>query len=378
MRSYLFVLMLLATGSCTVFPSDYTPVQDSVATQPKMVVAQNPVEANLKDQSARLLARIDAVDALAHDPVFEEEAAFADARRDSSLGAWATAARSYRATAASFERDTAANDSTRMGWIAELDSLSGLVTHAELSLLELVRVAEIRNIEEKLSPAASFRFQGAPYSAIRVNPAAMDIHLHWKNATGEKYISIQKLKQDLEKKGETVMMITNAGMYNPDNSPQGLFIDKGKQLVPMDTSRGPAGQTLNFFLMPNGVFYIGNDGPKVVVTEKFPKFTKGIKFATQSGPMLVIDGKLHPKFTKGSNNTNIRSGVGITRDKQVVFAISDRPVNFHDFAMLFKDALHCDNALYLDGAISQMYLPTTRRMDLGGDFGPIVAVTVKN
>jgi uncharacterized protein YigE (DUF2233 family) len=94
--------------------------------------------------------------------------------------------------------------------------------------------------------------------------------------------------------------------------------------------------------------------------------------------MLVINGNLHPKFNKGSSNTNIRSGVGITATGQVIFAISDKPVNFYDFATLFRDGLHCANALYLDGAISQMYLPNSRRMDLGGDFGPIVSVTAKH
>jgi uncharacterized protein YigE (DUF2233 family) len=255
------------------------------------------------------------------------------------------------------------------------DSLAAYQWDSDAELDAAVNAAEVRRIAAKLQPGGSFKYQGDPYSAIRVDPGSLKIGLHWKNAGGEKYTSIHKLKADLEQQGREVVMITNAGMYLPDNSPQGLFIESGKQLVPLDTAQGPPGRTLNFYLHPNGVFYIGEKGPRVVQTGEFPQGEPGITLATQSGPMLVIHGQVHPKFTPGSTNTNIRSGVGINKEGDVVFAISDRPVNFHDFATLFRDALGCNDALYLDGAISQMYLPHSRRQDLGGDFGAIVAVT---
>lgn len=374
MKNVFFAALTLISGSCNVIVPDYTgasvPPRDA-----KPRVMENPLTAEVRNHAASLLASISEVDAIASGPAFTEEPIAQNASRDSLLATWERDAIRFRALVDAVPADSVPTDSLRRLRIARLDSLSDVVAARKETIAAAGRVEEIKRIEAKLTPAGSFRFQGAQYSAIRVNPADLSMHLHWKNTAGEKYLNIGSLKKDLEKNGDQVVMITNAGMYNPDNSPQGLFIEKGKQLVPLDTAKGPEGQMLNFYLKPNGVFYLDNDGPKVVVTEKFQKNQKGIKFATQSGPMLVIDGKLHPKFTKGSPNTNIRSGVGITKDHQVIFAISDKPVNFYDFATLFRDALGCTDALYLDGAISQMYLPTSKRMDLGGDFGPILAVT---
>ena len=145
--------------------------------------------------------------------------------------------------------DSVPTDSLRRLRIARLDSLSDVVAARKGTIAAAGRVEEIKRIEAKLTPAGSFRFQGAQYSAIRVNPADLSMHCTGKNTAGEKYLNIGSLK-DLEKNGDQVVMMTNAGMYNPDNSPQGLFIEKGKQLVPLDTAKGPEGQMLNFYLKP--------------------------------------------------------------------------------------------------------------------------------
>jgi uncharacterized protein YigE (DUF2233 family) len=97
--------------------------------------------------------------------------------------------------------------------------------------------------------------------------------------------------------------------------------------------------------------------------------------ATQSGPLLVSNGKLHPKFLPDSPSLYVRNGVGVTRDSQVVFAMSLLPVNLYEFAALFRDTLGCPNALYLDGSISQVYAPDLGREFLGGDFAGIIAHT---
>jgi uncharacterized protein YigE (DUF2233 family) len=49
-------------------------------------------------------------------------------------------------------------------------------------------------------------------------------------------------------------------------------------------------------------------------------------------------------------------------------------VNFHQFASTFVDYFKIDNALYLDGNISRLYVPKLNRIDFGFDIGPIVAV----
>lgn len=89
-----------------------------------------------------------------------------------------------------------------------------------------------------------------------------------------------------------------------------------------------------------------------------PDFRSDIQYGTQSGPMLVINGKIHPKFTFLSKNTNIRNGIGVIKDGQnekAVLVISEGKVNLYEFALLFQFLFKCDNALYLDGAISKAY-----------------------
>jgi uncharacterized protein YigE (DUF2233 family) len=78
---------------------------------------------------------------------------------------------------------------------------------------------------------------------------------------------------------------------------------------------------------------------------------------------------------------NLRNGVGIisknTKSKIVVLAISDSKVNFYDFALLFKEILGCENALYLDGAISKMYIKGDPINKLDGELGPKLIVIKK-
>ena len=163
----------------------------------------------------------------------------------------------------------------------------------------------------------------------------------------------------------------NAGMYKQDNSPQGLFIKKQITLSLIDTSSGSG----NFYLKPNGIFYItNNDIPIVCATANF-KNNGQVKYATQSGPLLIINGQIHPAFKEGSTNVNIRNGVGILPDNKVVFAMSKTAVNFYDFANYFK-SLGCKNALYLDGFVSRAYLPEKDWIQTDGNFGVIIGVTI--
>src|SRR5262249_4466596 len=135
----------------------------------------------------------------------------------------------------------------------------------------------------------------------------------------------------------------------------------------------------NFLKKPNGVFYVGSSGAGVVTTEAFVAARPETEFATQSGPMLVIDGKLHSAFIPGSSDRKRRNGVGITSPTMVHFAISEGSVNFYDFALLFRDYLGCRSALFLDGgAASGLYAPELDRDDPPGHggYGPIVAAVV--
>ena len=188
-----------------------------------------------------------------------------------------------------------------------------------------------------------------------------------------KYLISQKLQP---------LMITNAGMYTPSIEPEGLYIESpGKVLYQLDTIKQQKQNPDNFYLMPNGVFYIDVFGKAHIDTTEFLlKYIKAnrvndIKIATQSGPMLVINNRIHNAFVWGSSNRKIRSGVGIINEKTVVFVISKEESTFYEFSMLFKDVLKCSNALYLDGAISKMYLSDIDSTVKDGFFGPIISVS---
>lgn len=163
----------------------------------------------------------------------------------------------------------------------------------------------------------------------------------------------------------------NGGMYMEDFKPLGLYIEDGIKLKSLNKSEGSG----NFYLKPNGVFYITNENvPFVCKTSDF--VSNNIKYATQSGPMLVVDGQIHSAFKKGSTNLNIRNGVGILPNNKAVFAISKTEINFYDFAKYFQQ-LGCKNALYLDGFVSRMYLPEKKWIQTEGNFGVIIGVTAK-
>ena len=212
---------------------------------------------------------------------------------------------------------------------------------------------------------------GDGYTVCTFDPAIDDIQLFQNDRSGKPYGSFRALENDLRQDRIYVRFAMNGGMYLDDQSPVGLFIDRGRELKAINTNKGWG----NFHLLPNGVFYLLLGQAGVMESKAFA--ASGIKpfYATQSGPMLVIDGKLHPSFLADSTSLKSRNGVGVTGDGKVVFAVSDGPVRFHDFATLFRDDLGCANALFLDGSISSLDIPEQQRRDGLFPLGPIIAVT---
>jgi len=202
-----------------------------------------------------------------------------------------------------------------------------------------------------------------------VNPKNENIELFWKNDKGKIFGSIQNLKVWLSNHEKELVFAMNGGMYKKDQSPQGLFIQNNSIKTYVDTSNG----TGNFYLKPNGVFYLSTDNKAVISsTEKFIN-SNFVKFATQSGPMLVIDGEIHTAFNKNSVNLNIRNGVGILPNNQILFAMSTKEINFYEFADYFKSK-GCKNALYLDGLVSRTYHPKANWIQTDGNFGVIIGI----
>ncbi len=213
-------------------------------------------------------------------------------------------------------------------------------------------------------------FDGLPYTVCEV-AAVEDLRLFQSGPDGV-LGSFSAVNDLLAAEGKTLGFAMNAGMYHPDRTPVGLYVEGGVAQTPLVTRDGPG----NFGLLPNGVFCVG-DTFRVIESLAFKAEAPACRYATQSGPMLVINGKLHPKFLPDSDSYYVRNGVGVSADgRRAVFAISNRAVNFHSFARLFRDGLGLPDALYFDGSISRLYAPGLGRSDLGFSMGPMVGTVV--
>lgn len=208
------------------------------------------------------------------------------------------------------------------------------------------------------------------FISYTVNPKKEDIALYWQNEKGENFKNAGNLKLWLKQQKKKLVFATNGGMYKKDHSPQGLYIENKSTKMEIDTAKGNG----NFYLKPNGIFYITADKtPHICQTDDFAANGK-IQYATQSGPMLITNGKIHAAFQENSPNVNIRNGVGILPNNEIVFVMSKKEINFYEFAAYFK-SLGCKNALYLDGFVSRTYLPEKNWIQTDGDFGVIIGVT---
>ncbi|MEM9054134.1 MAG: phosphodiester glycosidase family protein [Pseudomonadota bacterium] len=212
---------------------------------------------------------------------------------------------------------------------------------------------------------------GDAYTICTYSVRMHDIRLFHSDANGEPYRQFNILGRELDEQGETLIFAMNGGMYHEDRSPVGFYRDSYGDQANVNTNDGPG----NFHLKPNGVFWLGHEQAGITESQAYLDAGTDPLFATQSGPMLLIEGALHPGLNPDGTSHRRRNGVGVSADGETVyFAISDAIVTFHDFATLFRDVIGVPNALFLDGQVSRIYAPEIERNEIGSDLGPIVGV----
>jgi len=215
------------------------------------------------------------------------------------------------------------------------------------------------------------QFSGKRVTVCRVDLRKEALQLYLRDDDGRPIERFERLKALLEARGQTLLFAMNAGMYNADFSPVGLFVSGGREIEPLNTAKGFG----NFFLKPNGVFVVTDAGAIIIESSKYPSLKERVILATQSGPLLVHDGMIHPSFNANSQSRLFRNGVGIVSPGVVLFAITEDPVSLYEFAAFFRDRLRCKDALFLDGTVSSLYSDKLHRSDFRMDLGPIIAIT---
>jgi uncharacterized protein YigE (DUF2233 family) len=212
-------------------------------------------------------------------------------------------------------------------------------------------------------------FEGQGYAACTYAPDdAARLETFSLDPAGEPYRYFLRLQQELAGEDKTLVFAMNAGMFDDSQKPIGLYVEDGKQSKKLNRRNGAG----NFHMKPNGVFFIRDGKPRVMETEAFAKLGVKPEFASQSGPMLVINGAIHPKISESGTSRKLRNGVGIDAAGQAIFVISDGAVTFYEFAKFFRDGLRTRNALFFDGTISGLYSKELQRNDGFLPLGPMV------
>ncbi|KAA2238107.1 phosphodiester glycosidase family protein [Salinarimonas soli] len=226
--------------------------------------------------------------------------------------------------------------------------------------------------------ATSAAAQEAPcralvHEAVEFHVCTADLHrdrvrTFWQGPDGQPYGTLPRLPS---RDGGALAFAVNGGMYDGHAAPVGLYVEEGRELKAASQANGPG----NFHMKPNGVFYVAGRTAGVMETGRFVASRIKADFATQSGPMLVLDGRIHPRIRADGTSRKLRNGVGIRDGNTIVFANSERPVTFHHFATLFRDVLGCRNALFLDGGTaSSLLAPSLARADGLVPLGPMIGV----
>jgi uncharacterized protein YigE (DUF2233 family) len=214
-------------------------------------------------------------------------------------------------------------------------------------------------------------FQGKASTVCKVDVRSNQLRMFLRDPAGGLLGSLDTAARLADSQGERVQFAMNAGRFSPDRAPVGLLVIDGNEVSPLNLAAGEG----NVFLKPNGVFLLTPAGVRIVESQRYPQISERVLLATQSGPLLLERGKVHPKLDPYSSDRLIRNGVGVQGRDQAVFAISDQPLNLYEFAKLFRDRLQCSDALHLDATVSSLLAVELRRNDRRARLGPIIAVS---
>ncbi len=240
-----------------------------------------------------------------------------------------------------------------------------------------VEMGEELTVEEVLAPSACepVNFEDTPMTLCTADPQLHTIRTVLADDEGTPFRSLSAYAEARPEYAPLVAFAMNGGMFDEQGRPIGYFVEDRERRQRLNRNEGPG----NFHLQPNGVFYGEHSGPwRVWDTQRFfDDVDQRPDFGTQSGPMLILAGEMHPEIDPDGTSLKIRNGVGVDSGGRAHFLISEEPVSFGRFARYFRDVLKTPNALFLDGTVSQLWDPPGGRMDGGPPLGPLIVVEMR-
>ncbi|WP_050479623.1 phosphodiester glycosidase family protein [Herbaspirillum rhizosphaerae] len=218
-----------------------------------------------------------------------------------------------------------------------------------------------------------YRYQQTSISACYIDLQQDALRMYWKDPAGNIFGTFANLRAWLRPQGRDLTCATNAGIYDKEHKPLGLYIENGVTLRKLNTRQNAYG---NFYLQPNGVFIVEEKRARIVDTASVDsdrsRWLSQALYATQSGPIMLRNGEINAAFDPGSVNLFVRNAVCIDPSQKVALVMARNPITFYDFALFLRDKLKCVDALYLDGNISRIY--PSLEADIGPSFGAIIGV----
>lgn len=216
---------------------------------------------------------------------------------------------------------------------------------------------------------------GNVYYVYKASPSS--VKMAWKDDKGNILSTIGNLDLMLASNGQKLQCAMNGGMYTTEQSPCGLYIEGGVVKRSLNrTFQGSGNFTMGFGEeRTNGVFVTKRDGTALLIKSKDFVSNDSYLYATQSGPILLWNRQINPKFSQTSQNLLVRNAVGVDKKGNVVLVMSKTTTSFYDLANLFLTQLDCDNALYLDGVVSDMYIKGKLEGSSQRTFGVMIYVS---
>lgn len=178
----------------------------------------------------------------------------------------------------------------------------------------------------------------SPWSHVhvfRINLKNNELDLVMAKKLSRSYASV---KDFAEHSGALIAL--NGGFFDQNHNPLGLRISHQSQHNPL--------KNISWW----GIFYIKDQKPHITTVRQF-KSDNTIDFALQSGPRLLVKGKI-PPLKAGLAE---RSALGIDQQGRVVIVVTEHfPMTTTALAELMRSKLHCNDALNLDGGSSSQLL----------------------